>query len=131
MTQTWIRVLAAAGIVCGLLSAQSVSVSDKPVRVKGSNQQTKLIKQVRPKYPAEAKAAGVQGLVRLEVVIGKDGTVKETKVLSGPEQLVPPALEAIKQWQWEPTTVDGKPVEVITQIDVNYKLPKSKGKSEK
>ena len=123
------RLLFAAGIACGLLFGQSVAVSDKPVPVKGSDQQAKLTKKVKPEYPAKAKEAGIEGLVKLQVVINKDGTVKSIKTLSGPEELVKPAVTAVKQWQWEPTTVDGKPVEVITDIDVNYTLDKSAPKA--
>jgi protein TonB len=129
MTRTRIRTLIAALITCGFSFAQSVSISDQPVPVKGRDQQAKLVKRVPPKYPAEAKAAGIEGLVRLEVLIGKEGTVKDIKVLAGPEELRPPTLEAIRQWQWKPTTVNGQAVEVITQIDVNFELSRGKDKS--
>lgn len=104
----------------GLLMAASAA----PTRVKGSEQQKKLVKVVKPVYPPEAKAKGLEGRVRLQAVIAKNGTVKDLKVLSGPEELVPPSVEAVKQWVYEPTLLNGAPVEVITEIDVNYTLKK-------
>jgi protein TonB len=77
---------------------------------------------VRPAYPPEAKARGIQGTVKLQAIIATDGTVKELKVLGGAEDLVPASLEAVKQWVYEPTLLNGEPVEVITGIDVNYTL---------
>ncbi len=101
-------------------------VPEVPQRIKigGSVQQTKLIQQPRPVYPPEAKAARVQGAVKLTAVIGKDGTVQRLEVISGDPLLVPSALEAVKQWVYEPTLLNGNPVEVVTEIDVNYTLSK-------
>ncbi len=95
-----------------------------PTRVGGSDQQKKLVHKVVPVYPPEAKAKGVEGVVKLEAIINKDGTVKDLKVLSGPDELVPPSLEAVKQWVYEPTLLNNEPVEVITEINVNYTLSK-------
>jgi protein TonB len=86
-------------------------------------QQTKLIEQVRPVYPAEAKAARIQGVVHLEAVIGKDGSVLSLRALPGGHPLlVPAAIEAVKQWKYETTLLNGEPVEVATVIDVNFTL---------
>jgi len=101
-----------------------VTASEAPTRVSGSEQQKKLVKMVKPVYPPEAKAKGIQGTVKLQALIGKNGAVKELKVLGGPEELVPPSVEAVKQWVYEPTLKDGQPVEVVTDIDVNYSLKK-------
>jgi TonB family protein len=97
---------------------------DPPTHVKGSDQQQKLVKQPRPVYPPEAKAAGIQGRVRLRATIAKDGTVKALETLEGEPVLVTAAVEAVKQWEYKPTEVDGRPVEVITDIDVNFTLAK-------
>jgi protein TonB len=85
-------------------------------------QQANLIRQPRPVYPPLAKAARVQGTVKFEAVIAKDGTIQNLKVISGPPLLVNAALEAVKQWQYKPTLLNGEPVEVITTIDVNFTL---------
>jgi TonB family protein len=96
----------------------------KQIRIGGTIQQTKLISQPRPVYPLEAKQAGLEGAVKLQATIGTDGHVKNLEVLSGDAVLVTSAIEAVKQWVYEPTLLNGNPVEVITQIDVNYTLAK-------
>jgi len=77
---------------------------------------------VRPKYPPEAKAARVSGTVRLRAVVAKDGSVKTLNVVSGDAQLAEAALEAVRQWKYDPITVEGKTVEVMVDIDVNFTL---------
>jgi len=107
-----------------LITGLAAAASDGPIRVGGSEQQNKLVKKIAPVYPAEAKAKGLQGTVKLQAVIDKEGKVKEVKVLSGPEELVPPSVEAVKQWEYQPTLLNGDPVEVMTDITVNYTLAK-------
>lgn len=92
------------------------------IRVGGNVQQANLITQIRPVYPPDAKAARVQGQVRFEALIGADGTVQNLKVISGPPLLVSSALEAVKQWVYKPTLLNGQPVAVVTVVDVNYTL---------
>ncbi|HEY2018853.1 MAG TPA: M56 family metallopeptidase [Bryobacteraceae bacterium] len=92
------------------------------IKIGGNVQQTKLVSQPHPIYPPDAKAARIQGLVQLSAVIGKDGAVQQLNVLSGHPLLVPAALEAVRQWVYQPTLLNGNPVEVITQIDVNFTL---------
>lgn len=82
----------------------------------------KLIKQVIPKYPATAKAARAQGTVKLEVIIGTDGTVEELKVISGHPLLIEAAMAAVKQWVYTPTLLNGSPTKVLTTVDVNFNL---------
>jgi protein TonB len=60
--------------------------------------------------------------VKLTAVIGKDGSIQELQVVSGHPLLVPAALQAVKQWQYNPTLLNGQAVEVVTQIDVNFTL---------
>ncbi len=109
--------LAAVSLVFGLSAA-----AQEPKEVSGREQSRKIISQVKPVYPPDAKAAGVQGTVRLEAVIGTEGKVQKIRTVSGPPELIPSALEAVKQWVYEPTVLNGAPVAVITQIDVNYTL---------
>lgn len=92
------------------------------IRVGGNVQQAKLIRQPKPVYPPLARQARIQGTVRLTAVIAKDGTIQELQVVNGHPLLVPSALEAVKQWVYQPTLLNGEPVEVVTQIDVNFTL---------
>jgi protein TonB len=92
------------------------------VRVGGVVQSAKLVRQPKPVYPPLARIARVSGIVRLEAVIGRDGTIASLHVMSGHPLLVPAALEAVQQWVYQPTLLNGDPVEVLTQIEVNFKL---------
>jgi protein TonB len=97
-------------------------VTPQRIRVGGNVQQAKLIRQPRPIYPPLAKQARISGVVRLNAIIGKDGTIQNLTVASGHPLLVPAAMEAVKQWVYQPTLLNGEPVEVVTQIDVNFTL---------
>jgi TonB family protein len=92
------------------------------VRVGGNVQAANLIKKVTPAYPPLAKQARIQGTVQFTVLIGTDGTIQNLQLVSGHPLLVSSAQDAVKQWQYKPTLLNGNPVEVITQIDVNYTL---------
>jgi TonB family protein len=94
-----------------------------PPRIRvGSVQQAKLVFQPRAIYPPEAKQAHVEGVVKLSAIIAKDGTVQNLEVISGEPALAQAALDAVKQWIYQPTFLNGEPVEVKTQIDVNFTL---------
>jgi TonB family protein len=92
------------------------------LKVDPADQRAKIIQQARPEYPALAKQARISGTVKLNAVIGADGTMKHLEVISGHPLLVPAALEAVKQWTYQPTLLNGNPVDVVTQIDVNFSL---------
>jgi protein TonB len=92
------------------------------IRIGGNVQQTKLVSKPNPVYPLEAKQAHVQGVVKLNATIARDGTIQHLDVISGHPLLVPAALEAVRQWVYHPTLLNGQPVEVMTQIDVNFTL---------
>lgn len=94
------------------------------VRIAGAVQSTKLLKKVDPVYPHEAWIAGIQGIVKLHVVLETDGTVKDVDVISGHPLLVQPALDAVRDWRYKPTTLNGEPVEVDTVIEVDFSLTK-------
>ena len=93
---------------------------EKPIRVGGNVQQANLLVRTLPVYPQLAKQARVQGVVVLEAVIGKDGTIKDLRVISGHQLLVPAALDAVSKWVYKPTLLNGEPVEVVTTITVNF-----------
>jgi TonB family protein len=118
-------VTAGGSVTGGTVSA--TSSEPKPnvpgrITIGGNVQQAKLISQPRPQYPALAKQARISGAVHLAAVIGKEGDVIDLKVISGHPLLIPAALEAVKQWVYQKTLLNGEPVEVITQIDVNFTL---------
>jgi TonB family protein len=94
----------------------------KRITIGGNVQQAKLIRQPRPEYPALAKQARISGVVHFQVVIAADGTVKDIGVISGHPLLIAAALDAVKLWQYQPTLLNGQPVEVLTQVDVNFTL---------
>lgn len=96
------------------------------VRVGGSVQHAILIRQVRPRYPAPALQARIQGTVILEAIIGRQGSVKNLRVISGHPLLIERALEAVSQWRYKPTLLNGVPVEVITRIAVRFNLARSR-----
>jgi TonB family protein len=92
------------------------------IRVGAKVEQAKLIQHPEPAYPPLAKQARIAGVVHLNAIIGKDGTVQDLTITSGHPLLVPAALEAVKQWVYEPTLLNGKAVEVVTPIEVNFTL---------
>jgi len=94
----------------------------KRIRVGISVVAAKLVYQERPEYPPLAKMARIQGIVRMEVVIGRDGTVQDIKVLSGHPLLIESALEAVSRWRYAPTLLNAEPVEVVTEVNVNFRL---------
>lgn len=75
-----------------------------------------------PRYPELAKVARVEGAVLLEVRVGTDGKVRSILVLSGNPLLIQAAIEAVQQWRYKPVLLNGKPVEVLTQVTVNFRL---------
>ena len=81
-----------------------------------------LIRRVEPVYPALAKIAGIQGTVVIVAVIGKDGGVENLQVASGHPLLVKSALDAVRQWRYRPYMLNNAPIEVETQITVNFIL---------
>jgi TonB family protein len=92
------------------------------IPVGGNVMQGRLIHQTRPVYPPLARNARIQGVVHLSAIIDKDGKVKSATLIDGHPLLAPAALDVVKNWLYEPTLVNGEPVEVETQIDVNFTL---------
>jgi protein TonB len=94
----------------------------QPLRVGGNLQEGKLIKKVTPLYPAAAKIGRIQGTVRFEATISKTGTIRNLQVEAGPLALIQAASDAVKQWVYRPTLLNGEPIEVVTQIEVTFSL---------
>jgi protein TonB len=93
-----------------------------PVRVGGQVQRPTKIKDVNPLYPPIAQTARVQGTVIIEATIGVDGNVTDTRVLRSVPLLDQAALDAVKQWQFTPTTLNRQPVPVIMTVTVTFTL---------
>ena len=92
------------------------------VRVSQGVMATLIIKKVPPEYPKEAHKKRIQGTVILRGVIGKDGDVAEVSPVSGDPMLSQAAIEAVKQWKYRPYLLNGRPVEVETQFQLNFTL---------
>jgi periplasmic protein TonB len=109
-------------IVALTLALASASAQDKPIRLGGNVAQANLISRPTPVYPAEAKENRIQGTVKLEITIDKEGHVGPMSVISGPPELIHSATDAVSQWVYKPTLLNGEPVSVLTTVDVNYTL---------
>ncbi len=119
------------GVIGGVMSSVTAApppppppkaATPKRIRVGGQVESARLIFQPKPEYPPLAKMARIQGTVRLEAIISKDGTIQDLKVVSGHPLLVKSALEAVQRWRYQPTLLNGEPVEVVTEVDVNFTL---------
>jgi protein TonB len=97
-------------------------VTPQRIKVGGNVQAASLIKHPQPIYPPLAKQARISGKVTLNAVIAKDGTIQELKVAGGHPLLIQAAMDAVKQWVYKPTLLNGEPVEVQTTIEVNFTL---------
>lgn len=93
-----------------------------PVRIGGTVKPPTKIKDVRPVYPDAARAEGVEGIVIVEARIGTDGSVLEVKVIRSIPALDDAAVEAVRQWEFQPTLLNGNPVEVMMTATVNFSL---------
>ena len=95
-----------------------------PQRVKVSAGVTAglLMTKVQPSYPLLAKQARIQGTVVLQAVIGKDGSIQNLRAVSGHPMLIQSAIDAVRQWRYKPYFLNGEPVEVDTQVTVNFTL---------
>ena len=99
-----------------------VNTPSAPIRVSGSVQMAKLIRKVIPAYPALARTARISGVVHLIGTIAKDGTIRNLQLVDGHPLLARAAMEAVEQWVYKPTLLNGDPVEVIVPIEVSFTL---------
>jgi periplasmic protein TonB len=97
-------------------------VTPKRVTVGGNVQAARLVNRVQPLYPPLARQTRISGTVKLHAIIGKNGAVEQLQVVSGHPLLVQSALDAVRQWRYQPTLLNGDPVEVDTEIDVIFSL---------
>jgi len=93
----------------------------EPLRIGGKIMESKLIHKVNPVYPEQAQKIRLSGNVMLEVTVNEDGFVSDVRVISGHPLLREAAIEAVKQWQYRPTLLNGKAVPIIATITVVFK----------
>jgi periplasmic protein TonB len=114
------------GVIGGIISATPVAVpkvaTPQRVRVSSGVSSGLLIRRVNPTYPPLARQARIQGVVILQAQISKDGSIENLQLISGHPMLAPAAIEAVKQWKYKPYLLNGEPVEVDTQVQVNFTL---------
>jgi len=110
------------GSVVGTKAPPPPKVTPKRVTVGGNVQAARLVNKVQPLYPPLARQTRISGTVKLHAIIGKDGSVQQLQMVSGHPLLVQAALDAVRQWRYQPTLLNGEPVEVDTEIDVIFSL---------
>jgi len=104
------------------LAAAAAAAPTAPIRIGGAVEAALFIGGPQPVYPMLAKQARVQGNVLLDAIIGADGTIKDLRVVSGNALLISAAMDAVKHWTYRPTILNGKPVDIATEIVVQFSL---------
>jgi periplasmic protein TonB len=118
----------AGGVLGGVIGGAGTAPPPPPkaalkrVTVGGNVQAARLFNRVQPLYPPLARQMRISGTVKLHAIIGKNGAVEQLTVVSGHPLLVQSALDAVRQWRYQPTLLNGDPVEVDTEIDVIFSL---------
>ncbi|MGH9713599.1 MAG: energy transducer TonB [Candidatus Acidiferrales bacterium] len=118
----------AGGVLGGIIGGAGSGLPPPPkanpsrIRVGGNVIAAALVRRVDPIYPPIAKTAHISGTVVLHAIIGKDGSVQNLEYVSGPPLLMRNAMDAIRQWRYKPTMLNGEPVEVDTTISVVFSL---------
>jgi periplasmic protein TonB len=114
------------GVIGGIISSTPVAVpkvaTPQRVRVSQGVSQGLLVRRVQPNYPPLARQARISGTVVLHAVISKDGSIENLTLVSGHPMLAPAAIDAVKQWKYKPYLLNGEPVEVDTEVLVNFTL---------
>jgi protein TonB len=124
-----IRFLLYVSMFC--LVFTSLGFAKEPERLGNSSKAVKVIKKVAPVYPAEAKKKKIQGEIVLDVTVDEQGKVIATKIIKSVDpSLGEAAINAIKQWEYAPLIVDGKPKAFIVSVTINFALEKDKEKAE-
>jgi TonB family protein len=113
-------------VICALLLALTILAQMSPSRIhlQEPEVRAKLKKtdSPSPRYPDEAKQKGIQGVVRLHIVVNRSGSVKSLDVMAGDPILAKAAMEGVRKWKFEPTYVSGKAVEVDSAVEINFQL---------
>ena len=117
----------AGGVLGGVIGGAGTAppppkLAPKRVTVGGNVQAARLVNRVQPLYPPLARQTRISGTVKLHAIIGKNGAVEQLQVVSGHPLLVQSALDAVRQWRYQPTLLNGDPVEVDTTITVTFTM---------
>src|ERR1700685_1762348 len=114
------------GVIGGIISSTPMAVpkvaAPQRVRVSQGVSQGLLVRKVNPTYPPLARQARISGTVVLRAVISKDGSIENLSLVSGHPMLAPAAIDAVKQWKYKTYLLKGEPVEVDTEVQVNFTL---------
>jgi TonB family protein len=105
----------------GLKEPAIASAEKRPVRVPAEVMEKLLVHRVEPAYPAEARQQNLQGIIALDIVVGRDGSVVNMRALNGPEVLARAAMDALRWWKFDPYRVNGEPTAVETTVAVEFK----------
>ena len=105
----------------GLNNSVTASAEKGPVQVPAEVMQKLLVHRVEPVYPPDARKQNLQGIVAVDIVVAKDGSVTTMKALNGPDLLANAAMDALRWWKFEPYRVNGEPAEVETTFAVEFK----------
>jgi protein TonB len=117
----------AGGVLGGIIGGSGSNLPPPPkapsrIRVGGNVQAASLLHQVMPAYPPIAKTAHISGTVVLHAIIAKDGSVQQLEYISGPPLLMKSAMDAVREWRYKPTLLNGEPVEIDTTISVVFTI---------
>jgi protein TonB len=116
------------GVLGGIVAAAPnpalppASQGPKVIHLGGQLEEARLVHYVEPMYPLLARQGRIEGVVMLHAIIAEDGTVRSLQALSGPPLLIQSAVEAVRQWRYQPTLLNGEPCQVDTQISVSFHL---------
>ena len=117
------RVLMSTALAAALaLVSVAPAGAQEPVRVGGDIKEPRRILDVKPEYPPIAQQAGIQGIVIIEAIIGTDGAVESARILRPVPMLDQAALDAVTQWRYAPTLLNGQPVKVVMTVTVTFNL---------
>ena len=116
----WLALIISVLIHVPLSAAQETP--PQRIRVADDVMRAVLIRKVAPVYPPLARQARIQGVVILQAQISKEGNIENLQLISGHPMLAPAAIDAVKQWKYKPYLLNGEPVEVETQVQVNFTL---------
>ncbi len=114
------------GVIGGIISSTPVAVpkvaTPQRIRVSQGVSAGLKVRDVKPNYPPLARQARISGTVVLHALISKDGSIENLTLISGHPMLAPAAIDAVKQWKYRPYLLNGEPVEVETEVQVNFTL---------
>jgi len=114
-TRTWQE------LESGLKSSDRASLNKPRAQVPAEVMQKLLVHRVEPVYPAEARKDNLQGIIAIDIVVGREGSVLSMRALNGPEVLARAAMDALRWWKFEPYRLNGEPVVVETTVAVEFK----------